>query len=77
MSPPRLTSTPPPATRALARAAREVGGERLRGRAEVELDAGGDAHDAARVVELDAAPAGGAREAHRGARPGSRAKSRS
>ena len=62
MSPPRLTSDARAGRRVhAARAA--IGGERLGGRAEVDLDAGGDAHGAARAVEPDALPAGGGHDA--------------
>ena len=55
MSPPRPTSTPAPVASRAARAQR-IGGQRLRGRAEVDLDARRYAHRAAGAVDTDRAP---------------------
>ena len=62
MSPPRLTSAPAPG-RGVHGARAAVGGERLRGRAEVDLDAGRDVDDAAGAVDARRAPAGGGDDA--------------
>ncbi len=50
------------AGRAERRCGRAIGGERLRGRAEVDQDAGRDTHAATLVVDLDPLPAGGGDE---------------
>ena len=56
-SPPRFTSTPQPRAAAMRRG-RPVGGERLAGRPEVDMDAGGDGHRPRLRIEPDPPPPG-------------------